>query len=549
MSKRREPFIQRLGRAVKTTALWIAPRWYARRVLTARALEDHQRLRRRDLADTDRHRGGDWLTSHLSPDSELEQDLLSYRERARDLYYTNPIMHGYVEGCVTNCVGSGVRPQSRIRQTPELGISAAGAKDFNQRIEAVVALWARRCDRTGRKSLTEIQRLAERLRARDGECLIVLSAKSFPGKPIPLAIEVVDTSRLETPPEQFGAANVRLGIERDRDGAPVAYWIRTVQPDDTQRMEQTYERVPADRVLHLFEAEDADQSRGVPPCHASGMLAKSIDSYEEAVLVKRRGEACMMLTITTTGDPHAAALGAAYDSDSDSRGSRNIQEFNPGQDHYCQPGQEPKLIDPGAGQGSDHATYLGLQHHKMAAGLQYPYELLLKSYGGTNYSSGRLSLLDGRVNFQAIQELRKLQFYLPLWEEIVRQLVALQLVPIDPQLYAARPEVFNACAWITRGWPWVDPDKETKSDARALVWNLDSRTNLVGGRGNDDEELQEQRLRERMLDADHEKALQEYRLEIGLDAQPPADPRIDDSEPEQETPPNEEEDDDAHADA
>jgi len=346
------------GHALGQAAFWIAPQTVGKRLAWQRALDAQRRmLSSREAGDSDRFRGAKWLTSRLSPDSEAEQDLEAIRKRSRDLYLNDPVAAGYVRGRITNAVGTGIRPQARIRANTSARTTEEQARGLNKEIEAAWELWSAKASRCGRRPFWMIQRLVERCVAREGEALVVLSDKRVRGKPIPLCVEVVNIERLETPAELDGKMHangrpkVRLGIEREPDGTPTAYYIRRADPDDTKTWTEAYDRIPADRVIHVYDDEDPAQSRGWPamvPCMPG---LKDVGDYDEAVLIKRQIEACFAVLIRGSGSPTEAAIAASTGTNSN---SDRLEEMVPGMVRYIGEAGGVETINPGPGTGEDH---------------------------------------------------------------------------------------------------------------------------------------------------------------------------------------------------
>ncbi len=89
------------------------------------------------------------------------------------------------------------------------------------------------------------------------------------------SIQLVDPARLSNPRGMADTVTLRGGIEFDQYGAPVAYNIRKHHPGDVFGVGGMFgtgqwERVPAwtpfgrSRVIHAFEPERINQSRGKP---------------------------------------------------------------------------------------------------------------------------------------------------------------------------------------------------------------------------------------------------------------------------------------------
>ena len=85
-------------------------------------------------------------------------------------------------------------------------------------------------------------------------------------------------------------------------------------------------RVPADRVLHLFERLRPGQVRGVPWFAPVMLKLRDLDAYDEAELVRKKIEACFAAFVTGVQDEET--LGKAR---TEADGAR-IETFEPGHD-------------------------------------------------------------------------------------------------------------------------------------------------------------------------------------------------------------------------
>ena len=119
---------------------------------------------------------------------------------------------------------AGACAPARIKADDDEESSQEEARKLNAALDSDFRRWRGRAGRRG-ESLTVLQRLAQRTWDLCGEVFIHFCDVADPQKPIPLAIEIIDPERVETPPEQANNPNVRMGIERDPEThAIVAYY-------------------------------------------------------------------------------------------------------------------------------------------------------------------------------------------------------------------------------------------------------------------------------------------------------------------------------------
>jgi len=494
----------RLGMALDSAIYTLAPTYGARRMATrARwklAQKWHSRREQRLAAareSDERIRGGKWITRSVSPDSLLEESLGELRQRSEDLQ-KDPFAAGAVEGMKSNVIGTGIIPQARVKAS---GLDAEGAKELNTKLERLYAVWACRADKSRRQSMVDQQRLALQMWLVQGECFLLMSdVKSpeppDPREPLPLAIEIVDAARVDTPHWKVNDPLCRLGVEKDKAGRIVAYWVRDSHPDDTLDVDEKFTRIPAWRMLHLFEQLWPGQSRGIPWFHAVMNRLKDLGDFAEAELIKQQTEQCFAAFVTNAaGDPTEIAT-ANRSADQDASG--RLEDIEPGRIQYLSGDQQITFGQPQR-PGNTLAPYMQWQLRAVAAGLNYPYELLVKDYRELSYSGGRLALIDGRVMFRQRQAGLVEKLLEPLWSQFIRE-VAIYDDLINILDYESDPLAYESVNWQCPGWPWVDPQKEVQASSDALDADLTTLRSELASRGmdledNDADRETEQRMK------------------------------------------------------
>lgn len=514
--------LSRLGNTLDSAILAIAPGWGAKRMAARRRVELSTRIMRRfkgkfrawEAADNDRFRGGKWLASKLSPDSELEEDLLTLWERARDLYRNDPIAAGAIRGRVDNVVGRGIPVQARVPAIDGV-LTDEQANVLNKQLEAVHKQWAKK------EQLFAKQRLFERCKAIYGEAFVVISdhGGAATDKPVPLSIQVIDPLRIETPHQFAGDPNVRLGVRFDpANGRALGYYIRTTHPGDNKRVDFSWEYVEADRVCHSFVQEFPDQHRGVPWLAPAMPDLKDAKDFKEAHLIAEQVAACFTAFVKTSDPEGTAERNRTLD---------DIEELSPASVQYLRPEEEVEFGNPNR-PGNSLAPYMEWLYRGVASAIRYPFEMLCKKYEN-NFSGGRLSLIDGRITFRIWQQEAIEDCWDRVYERFVFECVVTGAVDIDPEAYIEHKAEFHQHYNQLQGWPWVDPVKDVESDTKAIDANLGTEAESLNSRGADWEDTRAQRLRERMQDVEDEAAILERRRSLGLpdyapDAgSPPAD--------------------------
>lgn len=456
--------------------------WFKRKV-------EVKRLRSFDGARYDRL-VSDWVTSTNSLDADLRKGLKTLRQRSRDLAQNNDYVRNALRVIENNVVGQGITMQASVRMRRGNRMDDT----TNAAIEAAWAKWkrARYCHTAGILSFADIERLAIRSVADSGEVFIRMVRQQFGGGRVPMGLEVIEADRLDVDNNEVakGTGNeVRMGVERDQWGRPVAYHFKAQHPGDyplavSGTVDGRTIQVPADQVIHLYRQERPGQTRGFPWIASAIMRMHHLNGFTEAEVIAARAEACRMGFITLPEDD------AMQDGSQD---DQPVSNFEPGKIERLLPGEtytEAKPTRP----GGTFEPFVRAMLRSMAAGIGVSYATLSRDYSDANYSSSRLSLLDDRDQWRVLQSWMIECFHRRVFEEW------LDLAVLSGELqltqYEANPEPFKAVRWIPRGWQWVDPAKEMSAYKDAVRCGFTTLADVVAAQGGDLEDLMQQRRRE-----------------------------------------------------
>ena len=278
-------------------------------------------------------------------------------------------------------------------------------------------LWldfAATADADGLTDFAGLQALIVRGLVESGEVLVRLrERRTEDGLPVPLQLQVLEADHLDSwkTGELADGGFILQGIEFDALGRRRAYWLYPTHPGDG-RGGLVSHRVPADRVLHLFERLRPGQVRGVPWFAPVMLKLRDLDAYDEAELVRKKIEACFAAFVTGVQDEET--LGKARTEPDGAR----IETFEPGMIEYLEPGRDVKFASPSASGG--YAEYMRMQLHAVAAGVGLTYELLTGDLSQVNYSSIRAGLIEFRRRMEALQwQLLVPGLCQPVWRRFV----------------------------------------------------------------------------------------------------------------------------------
>jgi len=428
----------------------------------------------------------DWVTSSTSADAEISGSLIRLRNRARQLVRDSDYARQAVRAVRNNVIGTGIKMQAQVQ------MRRGGKPDqrVNDLIEGAWKRWgrAKTCHTAGRLSFNEIERLVVGAMAESGEVFIRLVRQPFGGSDVPLALEVIEADLLDETKDGYlrQGEEWRMGVRVDEWQRPLAYAFLTRHPGDNRPAPIGREHVivPAEDVIHLMVAERPHQTRGVTWFASAIKRLHHLSGYEEAEVVRARASSSLMGFVTS---PEGELLGDdVYDGD-------RVSQFEPGVFKYLAPGESVTVPQLDAPDGQ-FEPFVRAMLRAMAAGLGVSYETISRDFSQTNYSSSRLSLLEDRENWRALQQYLIANFHVPVFEAWLDAAVAVGALPLPA--YQEQRERYQAVHWVPRGWEWVDPEKEGKAYRDAVRNGFMTQAEVVMTRGGDFQELISQRSAE-----------------------------------------------------
>jgi lambda family phage portal protein len=423
-------------------------------------------------------RYGDFVTSGGSADHELRQGLRIVRNKSRYLARNSSSMKRFLDLLTLNVVGStGMVFDSRVRKQ-----DGALDKGLNDRVKDEFLKWWSRP--TTCQTLTDKQLMKQGLRslARDGELFweVVFNSKYPDGIGIrPFEADLVDET-LNTPAQTTGN-QIRMGVEVDDDNRPIAYHVLTQHPGDTtwysRRAKRRYRRVPADRIIHLFDSERPGQTRGAPWSSTIINSIKMLDGYREAEVMNRRVKAATM-GFFTSDEPTQQGIDELADVEDESEDVLEMQ-MEPGILKQLPPGLSFESFDPGGSQ-TDYKAFEGQvkKDVSMGAGIS------AMSHGmeteGVSYSAGRTISLEDREFYKDCQTLlidNALNIIFDMW-------LSRRILQVESQIPPTRLDAIREnFKFRPRGWDWVDPAKDVAANAQALQTKQTSLRRVAAQRG------------------------------------------------------------------
>lgn len=240
--------------------------------------------------------------------SESTQDTLI--SRCRDAYRNQALARAIVDRLKHNAVGTGLRLQARP-DWKRLGIEKELGKELEHNIESDFDVFADSQDvdieRTNNFYAQQNLVLVSALIS--GDVFVNTPSVIRAGKPFELTLQVIEADRITNPNLTADTQTLARGVEKDKFGAPVAYHVLSQHPGDEIVMGMEWDRIPVfgkatgrRRVLHVFEKERSQLSRGIPYLAPILKPLRQLDRYTDAELTAAVVSSLLTVFIKTEGN-------------------------------------------------------------------------------------------------------------------------------------------------------------------------------------------------------------------------------------------------------
>lgn len=462
-----------------------------------------------DLSHPDLRR---WLPRRGSADSDLLPEMGTMVSRARDLTRNHGVANGALQTITDNVVGVGLR----LSATPDyrlLGKDKEWAEEWSNQTESLFRSWADSMDCDAGRSLTFDGLTTQVFRSGwlNGEGLALPLWMPERGTAFATRLHVIEPDRLCNPIGEMDTATRRGGIEIDRYGAPLAYWVRKTHPGDAYlqpganvNLLTDWERIPAvtawgrRRVIHAHDKERSGQTRGKTSLASVMRQFKVLGDFQNAEL--KAAVVNAMVAIVSESQLDQEGLLEMFGGDTE-----KAQQYLNERGNYAVGFADPMVMNIPLGDklsgfvptrpSTAFEPFVSAVFSHIATGLNIPYELLMKDFRKTNYSSARAALNEAWKFFKGRRAWLSTYWARPVYELWLEEAVNAGIIEA-PGFYENRA-AYTRCRWIGAGRGWIDPVKEATAAQLRMDSGLSTLEKECAEQGDDWEEVLEQRARER----------------------------------------------------
>lgn len=426
-----------------------------------------------DAAGTGRRVKG-WNPASSGPQRATE-GLQRIRDRARDSTRNDWGGESGVQKWTTNLVGVGITPRWD-----------------EDRYTKIWDDWVPFADADGVLDAYGLQTLAVRSWLASGEVFLRRRPRDLSSPlPQPMQVQLIEADFVPLfdadlwdgmPPGN----NIRQGIERNKYGRRVAYWLYKEHPGDkmtgTGPSMGDLVRVAASEISHVFEPTRPGQLRGVSMLAPILVKLRASMDFEDAVLDRQK--LANLFTMFVTRQMPDDWEGIEFDSLTglpkfyDTMGNALVG-LEPGTSQELAPGEDVKFTSP-PDAGTSYPEYMRTTHMGTAAGQGLPYEIFSGDIRDVSDRTLRVAINE----FRRFARSRQWQTVIPqICRPVVRWLGQAALLKAD--LAPSDMAAFMAPTWSPEGWEYIHPVQDVEGKIKARDAGLTSTSQIIADRGDD----------------------------------------------------------------
>lgn len=428
-----------------------------------------------------------WRAPTVSPNRAVVPYLTTLRDRSRTAVRNDGYAKGAIEYLVSNVVGTGLKP-----------LSQAVDPEIRKTLHALWLRWTDHSDADGVLDFYGQQAQATRAWLEAGECFLRLrprdpDAARRAGLAVPLQVQVLEP---ELCPHlldrvQPNGHRVRAGIERDRFGQRVAYHFHPSRPTDGDDFDASVlVRLPAERVIHLYDPLRPGQLRGLP--HLTPGLVKfwELDKFDDAVLLRQQLANLFVAFLTRAegAHEHEAEHPLTGLPTSGTDPDKPALLFEPGILQDLAPGEDVKFSTP-PDAGAMYPAFMRQQLQSALTAAGVPYHAVTGDMSNLNDRVIRVILHDFRRRVQMMQhQIVAFQLCRRIWDAWLQAVYLAGEIPL-PATFVDDPWPWAAVTWSPQGWPYLHPVQDVQAQREAIRAGLTSRQAVVSEHGEDAEAI------------------------------------------------------------
>ena len=450
-----------------------------------------------------------WNAGRYFPDNNNHYENETIVGRVRDLDSNDAWVKGGLDRRVEAVIGR----KMMLSAQPDhelLGQTAKWRSDWSRKTEKLFKVWCndvdKRCDAKQTLNFGSMLNLAYLHYIRDGEVSAEIRMNKR-GARYKTNVLLVDCDRISNP---YNKANTKFlinGVEKDKNGAPIAYHVKKRHPDDTNNNfeHHVWRRIPAktktgkSKFIHVYNPRRIDQSRGISRFVEAMVPAKQLNRVDKAEVNAALKSAIFSFFIKSpqTDEQVGQALAPSSNDSPSSKNKYGLKDYfgwrkdnkikvDGASSIHLFPNEDvitPPATHPNSNYGEFQKTVL----RKMAGSMGVSYNQLSQDWESINYSSARTLLNEMWRSFLDDRLLFMQNFGTPIYAAWLEEAIAEGDVEMPGgalNFYKRKTEI-SMCSWIGPGRGVVDPQKEANGENMDTASGRLSTIEAIRNRGKD----------------------------------------------------------------
>lgn len=482
---------KRIGRPPKDrSAEAAAPT--AQEIAELRALKHF--VNRYDAAGRGR-RMASWNPPSSGPNVAINSGMQILRDRSSDTVRNDWSGTSIVQNWSTTLIGIAITPRfRRVKSKPRRQELTDLFVDFVKQADADCVL-----------DLYGMQTLAVRSWIERGEMFARRRYRSADDNlAVPMQVQLLEADMVPNfDATTFGGMpvgnQIKSGIEINRRGKIVAYWVHKNHPGDGAMTvggtpnSGDLVRVLAQDMLHMFEPKRIGVRRGVPEMSPILPRLRNVNDFEDVTLERQKIANLFVAFISRSlpaidpTDPNsvAAAL-SGLDVPLDD-GGNPLQPMKPGLLQELDDGQSVTFANPPE-PATNYSDYMRTSHLGTAAGVGMPYELMSGDIRGVSDRALRVVMNE----YRRFASQRQWQIVIPMFCQRIIEWFA------DAAVLAGKITLDEVADVIRvehapHGWEYLHPVQDVQGKALEVQNGFRSRSSVVSESGDDPEVVDQER--------------------------------------------------------
>lgn len=286
-------------------------------------------------------------------------------------------------------------------------------------------------------------------------------------------VQFIDGSRIGNPSGETTTneeSSFQNGVEIDKVGKPISYAVGN-RVSGTLR---DFRQIPAKDFIPFLRRMRPNQYRGTPELAPVINTLQDCDEYDRVEMMAAKVSASLSVAVKRESS-YEFELQNRMDAGNQDSG-KNLEQFEPGQFHYMEPGEDVSVISSNGRPNVDGIQFVSYMLRKVGSAVGIPLEFLLMEIGGSSFSASQGVVLQYQQTVESYQS------------DLIKVMDKLYRRWLSQVIAKGEVDISNATSpfgvrWQRPAFRWINKSAQVKSDMeyfRAGAMSLDDITAPFG---------------------------------------------------------------------